>query len=307
MMIVTGGAGFIGSNLVKSLTKKESNVVVIDNLFSGSMDNLSDCKILFNSGNAGYEIGRLSKANCVFHLGMFSSTNMYREMPTRLSNVIEEFILIMEYAKKRRVPVIYASSSSVYNGNLVPFSENMNLNATDFYTEGRISIERIAKVYNEFYGVKSIGLRFFSVYGPGEKAKGNFANLVSQFKWSLERNESPVIFGSGQQTRDFIHVDDVVKALEISATKVDEINYGVFNIGTGVETSINDMSEKLKVAFNKKDIKNIYIPNKMKNYVERTKADTTLASNILGFKSSISLDDGIKKLVELDRLKDMVN
>ena len=170
----------------------------------------------------------------------------------------------------------------------------MPIYVTDFYTECRYAIERLAKLYNSLFGVKSVGLRFFSIYGPKEEFKKQYANIVSQFLWAMKRDESPVIFGDGTQTRDFTHVYDVVEALILAWKK--DFECEIFNVGTGVAHSFNEIVEILNRLLGK-NIKPIYKPNPIKNYVYHTLADTSKAEKMLGFKAKISLEEGLRMLL----------
>ncbi|MCD6226325.1 MAG: NAD-dependent epimerase/dehydratase family protein [Candidatus Aenigmarchaeota archaeon] len=296
--LVTGGAGFIGSHLCKELVKRKNEVIVVDNLHTGSLDNLKEIKdkIKFINKSCGEitseEIGKIDG---IFHLGIYSSSPMYRENKKLVGMVINDFINILELAKKRDTKIVFASSSSVYNNNPTPWKEEMNIKITDFYTEARYLMERLAKLYDELYNVKSVGLRLFSVYGPNEKSKGKYANLVSQFLWDMEKNKSPIVYGNGEQRRDFIYVDDVsnafIRAMDYNKTDI-------FNVGTGKDYSLNELISMLNDLLGK-NIKPKYIKNPIKNYVYKTKADTTKAKKLLNFEYTIDLKDGIKRLINI--------
>jgi UDP-glucose 4-epimerase len=219
---------------------------------------------------------------------------MYKREPRLVGEAINDAIEILEYAKKVGCKVVYASSSSIYNGNNPPYREDMPIYVTDYYTECRYLIERLAKFYNALHGVRTVGLRFFSVYGPKERHKGRYANIVSQFLWAMLNDESPVIYGDGTQTRDFIHVSDVVDALILLVEK--EFDCEIFNVGTGIAHNFNEVIEILNKAL-EKNIKPIYKPNPIRNYVYHTQADTTKAERVLGFKAKISLEEGISRLI----------
>ncbi|MEM2915573.1 MAG: NAD-dependent epimerase/dehydratase family protein, partial [Candidatus Bathyarchaeia archaeon] len=141
---------------------------------------------------------------------------------------------------------------------------------------------------------KSVELRFFSVYGPKERFKGEYANVISQFLWSMLKDEPPIILGDGTQTRDFIHIDDVIDALILAMDK--DFGCEIFNVGTGVAHNFNQIVEILNKVLGK-NIKPIYKPNPISNYVFHTLADTTKAEKILGFKAKITLEEGIRKLI----------
>ncbi|MEM2351580.1 MAG: NAD-dependent epimerase/dehydratase family protein, partial [Thermoproteota archaeon] len=210
--IVTGGCGFIGSNLVERLVNDGWDVKVFDNLSTGSLENIKGLDVEYYAYGYEHMEGLVPYADVIFHLGMPSSSPMYKSDPFLVGKTINDAIIIFEYARKKKCKVVYASTSSIYNGNPLPYREGMPIYITDYYTECRYAIERLAKLYNDLYGVKSVGLRLFSVYGPKEKYKGKYANIVSQFLWSIMRDEPPIIYGDGSQTRDFIYVSDVANA-----------------------------------------------------------------------------------------------
>lgn len=295
-ILVTGGAGFIGSNLVEELVK-ENSVIVLDNLHSGSLDNLRKVKdkieIINDSCNNIHKL-KLPKVDIIFHLGIASSSPMYKQNPLLVGEAINGTISVFEYAKKEKIKkVIFASSSSLYNGLQPPHNESMDIKVTDFYTEARLCIERIAKLYNVLNGIKSVGLRFFSVYGPHEEAKGKYANIVSQFLWEMEKGKSPIIYGDGTQRRDFVFVKDIVKACLLLMNS--EFECDVFNIGTGNSYSFNDVVDILNNKLNS-NIKPTYIEMPVKNYVDHTLADTKKIKN-LGYKSEYSLEKGIDEII----------
>jgi len=297
-VLVTGGAGFIGSNIVERLVRDGYKVSVIDNLHTGNKQNLKDVmnSINFRKGNAG-ELGIFNKRfDIIFHQGIYSSSPMYKENPLLVADALQDFTKIMEYAKKHSSKVVFASSSSVYNGLKPPHREDMQLLVTDYYTEGRIAMERLAELYNKLYGVKVIALRYFSVYGPHEEFKKQYANLITQFLWAMQKDQPLVVYGDGSQKRDFVYVEDVVEANIKAASTIDKIGFGIYNVGTGKNYSINEMINILQKELGKQ-AKVSYVENKIKNYVQETLADTKKAETELGFKTTINLGEGIKNLL----------
>ncbi len=172
----------------------------------------------------------------------------------------------------------------------------MPIYVTDYYTECRYAIERLAKLYNMLFDVKSVGMRFFSIYGPKEEYKGKYANIVTQFLWSMLKDESPVIFGDGNQTRDFTYVTDVVEALILAMKK--DFEYEIFNVGTGVAHTFNEVVDLLNRLLGK-NIQPVYRPNPIKNYVYHTLADTSKAEKVLGFKAKVNLEKGVSELIKI--------
>ena len=296
-IIVTGGAGFIGSNLVEELVRSGEDVVVVDNFTTGTMDNLKAVRKsvkVVRVPSQKIMMLKMPKVKTIFHLGIPSSSPMYRDNPLLVGEAISGFMNVFELAKKNRCKVVYASTSSMYRGCPTPHREDAFSEPFDYYTEARVAMERLARVYYGLHGVSSVGMRFFSVYGPHERAKGTFANNVSQFLWDMIENKAPEIFGDGEQTRDFVNAKDVVKACIKAAES--RLGCEVVNVGTGRETSFNQVIELLNKSLGK-SIKPVYSPNPIKNYVDHTLADLTRVKRLLGYKPSISLEEGIEQLV----------
>lgn len=296
--LVTGGAGFIGSNMVHELVRNNFEVVVVDNLSTGSLENIIDIahKIKFIKSNCAQVLSLpdLQDLSGIYHFGSPSTTGLYRDNHLLVGETANEFIQILELAKRENCKLIYASSSSVYNGNTPPFKEDMPVPVKDFYTEARYSMERMAQLYNDFYGVKSVGFRFFSVYGPREEAKKHFANLVSQFLWDMQVGKSPLIYGDGRQTRDFTFVDDINRGFYLGMNSA--LQCEIINLGTGNFYSLNELVGILNRLLGV-NIKPQYKENPIKNYVYETQADTSKAKQLLGFEAKTSLEEGIKKLL----------
>ncbi|MFN3909911.1 MAG: NAD-dependent epimerase/dehydratase family protein [Candidatus Anstonellaceae archaeon] len=296
--LITGGAGFIGSNLAGELFNLNKDLIIVDNFHTGSKENIKDLEEkkvkVFKKNSGQIEELKIKDIQAIFHNGIYSSSPMYKENPRLVSKALDEFIAILEYCRKKDVKLIFASTSSLYNGVEPPHKEDAILKPTDFYSEVRIAMERIARLYSDIYGLNVIALRYFSVYGPKEKSKGKYANLVSQFLWAMLENKQPLIYGDGKQTRDFVYVDDIIKANVCALNS--KIKFGIYNVGTGRAYSLNQLVEILNKKLNK-NIKPIYLENKIKNYVQHTLADITKAKNELGFEASISLEEGIGKLI----------
>lgn len=313
-VLITGVAGFIGSNLAEYLTKKGFKIIGIDNLHTGKKDNVQNLiktrKLKFYNLSSG-EIGKIDeKVKCVFHLGIPSSSPMYKKDKKLIVKSIDEAIKIFEYCLKNDIPLIIAGTSSVYNGNELPYSEEMEIKPFDFYTEVRYSIERLAKVYSSLYGLRVIVLRLFSVYGPKEQFKKCYANMITQFIWHGLKNKRPIIYGNGTQTRDFIHVSDVCEMFYLSYKLIKDVENGffeIFNVGSGIETSFNQIWEIICDMLGK-NIKPKYVENPIKNYVYRTRADMTKVLEWFGFYPSIELENGIEMQIKYyEKIIDLID
>lgn len=295
--LIIGGAGFIGSNLVEHHVHKGNEVVVCDNLHTGSLENLSSVKdsILFIKANARdltpVEVGHIDG---IYNLGIYSSSPMYKENPFLMGDALKDFLNVLLLSKDAGVKQVWASTSSIYNGNPTPWREDMPVYVRDYYGEIRYYMERLAALHYEWYGTPSLAMRFFSVYGPKEEAKGTYANLVTQFLWAMKEGEPAVIYGDGTQRRDFIHVSDVVNAL--NRAMYSSVNQDVFNVGTGTSYSLNELVEVLNEVLGT-SIAPRYVPNTIRGYVSETLADVNKAQDVLGFSAIVSLIEGIKLLL----------
>lgn len=298
-VLVTGGAGFIGSNLVEDLLVSGEEVTVLDNLMTGSLVNLEglDGNLDFVEGSC-VDVARLAHdPDVIYHLGIPSSSPMYKRDPFLVGEAINGMIAILGLARTTGARVVYASSSSLYSGIDPPHREDMQIQVTDYYTEARLCIERIAELYEKLFGVGSLGMRLFSVYGPKESTKKEYANMVTQFLWDMMEDKAPVIYGDGSQSRDFVYVKDVVRALRLA---MDSGYNGHLNVGTGEAYSFNDVVRMLNDKMGT-DIQPDYVENPIKNYVAHTLADTAKAENVLGFEAEYTLEEGMDELLKYYR------
>jgi len=205
----------------------------------------------------------------------------------------------MEEARNGDVnKVVYASTSSMYGSVEPPHREHMGEQPVNLYSASKMSRELYATVYADAYDVDVVGLRYFSVYGPRERAKGEFANLVSQFMWKMMNAEQPVIWGDGTRTRDFTFVTDIVRG-NIKAAESD-VSGDVFNLGTGAETSLNALVDKLNTVLGT-DIEPEYVEHPKETPVMRTKADNAKAQDLLDWQPQVDIDAGIQKTADFNR------
>ncbi|MHA1129350.1 MAG: NAD-dependent epimerase/dehydratase family protein [Candidatus Helarchaeota archaeon] len=304
-ILVTGGAGFIGSNVVEALVRENHEVLALDNFFLGRRENLSDVwdEIQFHQGDIQDSklVDKLVKGcDIVFHEAAYSSAPMFDNDPKPGMNInINGFINVLNAARDFNVKrVIFAATSRSYSGVRPPHKEEMQLRPSNFYTLSIFTREILAKLYWQKWRVESVGLRFFSIYGPHERSKGKFANVITQFLWDIKEKRSPIIYGDGSQTRDFTFVSDAVQASLLAMNSHKIMKGEIFNVGTGRATSFNQIIEKINEILGT-NIQAKKIENPIANYVKHTLADISKIKKILGYKSRVSLGDGIKKLVEV--------
>ena len=293
-ILVTGGAGFIGSNLVNSLYKN-NDVVVLDNLHTGNKRNIKKATengVVFVKCDAKNIKMIKGDFDHVFHLGIYSASPMYRDDPNLVGEVVQGITSVLEYCRAAEVPLVFASTSSIYNGINPPHMENVIPKVSDYYTEARIACERLGELYSNLYDMNIAALRFFSIYGYNDVGKGKYANLVTQFMISMLKNQQPIIYGDGEQRRDFVFVSDVVDAL-LKASEVKR--FEVYNVGTGKNYSLNEAMTKLQ-KITGKNINPKHIKMPVKNYVMTTLAETSKAKKEIGFSAKINLDKGINLL-----------
>lgn len=295
-ILVTGGAGFIGSNLVRRLLGAGHSVTVYDNFTTGVEENLAGISVPVIRDTIGnFDAHDTSEFQVIIHLGMPSTMMLYRNDSV---GCMEEAVMgmhkILEACRVNGSKLVFASSSSVYNGLELPHTEDREVLVKDFYTEARVAMERLAKLYSDLYGIHSIGFRFFAVYGPHEEAKKGYANMVSQFLWSIMRGESPRVFGDGSQTRDFTYVDDVTRIL-MEAMDKSFNQTEIFNIGTAHNYTFNDIIQVINEELGT-NVPPVYVENPIRNYVKTLLADITKLKQHFT-PPEIQLRDGVKKLI----------
>lgn len=300
--LVTGGAGFIGSNLAEMLVERDVEVKILDSMYLGTPENLEGLDVEIIEGSV-MDDGKVKEAvegcDTVFHNAARSSAPMHKENPAEGARInIEGFVNVVEEAMDQDVEkVVYASTSSMYGSVEPPHREDMGEKPTNRYSASKMARELYADVYAQ-KGLDITGIRYFSVYGPREKAKGRFANIISQFLWKMLDDESPKVFGDGEQTRDFTFVKDIARANILAAEKGESGQY--YNIGTGKETSFNTVVDKLNEELGK-DIEPENVENPIKNYVRRTRADISRAKEDLGYEPEYSFEEGLKETVDYYR------
>jgi UDP-glucose 4-epimerase len=288
-VLITGGAGFIGSNLASRLVKEKAEVLVLDNFSAGKKEKIpSDCTVIRGNIEDTTVFRQIEPVDYVFNFGAPSSVILFNAEPTAcFQTTVCGFINLLEWAKKVKVKkVVYPSSGSVYGAAPPPQAEVDDVLPMNLYAVAKFACEHIARLYKQ---IPSIGLRIFAGYGPGEEHKGNFASPVTLFLDMILKDERPLVFGDGNQSRDFVYIDDVVEAI-IRAAERDII--GLVNVGSGKTYTFNECIESINLLLGK-NISPTYV-NKPVNYLERTLADTTKMKKLLNLNPS-NLEEGLQK------------
>jgi UDP-glucose 4-epimerase len=295
--VVTGGAGFIGSNIVKLLVKKGHQVTVIDNLYTGSFSRLKNVEneISFHKVDIR-DVGKIKEVitdiDGIFHQAALTSLPESYLKPDEYFDVnVNGTKNIFTLAKELEIKVVYASSSSVYGDvSDIPIKENFKRNPINPYGKTKVEKEKLAE---EFWvkGVSIIGLRYFNVYGKGQT--GTYAGVITQFMKRLRDDLPPVIHGKGNQVRDFISVEDIAKANLLSMES--NTNQDFLNVGTGKLISVLDLA-KMMIKISSKKISPIF-DDKIPGDVEKSQADVTRCKEKIGFNYSMNIYNGLKKLM----------
>jgi nucleoside-diphosphate-sugar epimerase len=302
-ILVTGGAGFIGSHLVDALVAADCNVTVLDNLSTGHLSNLKhiEDRITFYEGDIRDQ-SKLVKASkdcdIIFHEAAVVSVPQTVDNPVDSAMVNDMGTLfVLEAARKNKVKrVILASSCAVYGSEPeIPKHEKTKLKPQSPYAVQKLTGEYYARIYYELYGIETVSLRYFNVYGPRQDPSSPYSGVISIFLTKASAKISPVIFGDGNQYRDFIFVKDVVKANLLAANE-SKAQGDIFNIGTGKYVRINDLW-KMICRLAGKNIEPKYEPSRHGD-IRESVADIDYAKKDIGFEPEYSFEKGLKETFE---------
>ena len=296
--VVTGGAGFIGNNIVKLLIKKGHDVDIIDNLHTGKKENLNEImdkvnffKIDIRDKNSLEEI--IKNSNGIFHEAALTAVPESFEKPQEYHDVnVIGTKNIFEIAKKENIRVVYASSSSIY-GNVknIPIIEKADRKPINPYGQTKLEDEFLAEEFSK-NNLSVIGLRYFNVYGIGQT--GSYAGVITKFLENIKNQKSFIVNGNGNQVRDFIHVKDIAQA-NVAAMESKTKN-GFFNIGTEIPTSINNLA-KLMVELSNHKHKIIHGPQ-LEGDIEISQADMNFTNKSFNWSHKINLKEGLRDLIK---------
>ena len=295
---VTGGAGFVGSHLVKLLIKKGHEVKVIDNLHTGKMENLQEVEseIEFQKIDIqDYDSieKELNSVDGVFHQAALTVVQDSFKMPEKFHDVnVKGTENIFKIAQKNNFKVVYASSSSVYgHQNVVPILEDFEKRPINPYGKTKLDDENLAEKYAK-YDVKIIGLRYFNIFGKGQTLE--YAGVITKFLDRIRDKKPPIIFGTGSQIRDFIHVEDIANANYL-AMDSDVSNLHV-NVGTGNSISILELA-KIMIDISNLDLEPI-MEKALEGDIEKSQSDNTLARKSFGWEPEKKLEEWLKEIMK---------
>lgn len=303
-VLVTGGAGFIGSHLVDALAQKGCQVVVLDNLSTGCLENLAGVRdqITFIKGDiTNRETLEKTVKGCdiIFHLAAQVSVPLSIEKPVESAQTNQAgALLVLDAARRLGVRrVILASSCAVYGDTGgQPCLEEMTGLPLSPYALQKLVMEHYASLYSRMYGLETVCLRYFNVYGPRQSPNSEYSGVISLFLSHAWNGTVPVIYGDGRQTRDFIHVSDVVRANLQAAQTENGFTGRSFNIGTGQATSITDLWHLISRLTCANPAVEYAAPRS--GDIATSLADICQARDVLGFESRLSLENGLMASIE---------
>ena len=307
--LVTGGAGFIGSHVVDSLVASGEQVRVVDNLSTGNAANLIQHDpgviefIEADLVDPSVVADVVDGIDFVIHIAAIPSVprSVRDPVASHLANV-DATLLLLEAAKAARVNrFVFASSSSVYgDSSILPKHEQMYPNPLSPYALQKAVGEQYLRLFSSLYGLDTVALRFFNVFGPRQDPDSPYSGVISLFTAALSDGRQPIIYGDGEQTRDFTYVSDVVAAV-VAASTAPGVSGTAINVACGGRVSVNDLFKTLRDVMGV-DVDPIYQPQRVGD-VRDSQADNTLAKQLLGFHAMVTVEEGLRRTVDWYRTR----
>ncbi len=299
-VLVTGGAGFIGSHLVHGLLDRGDRVRVLDNLSTGSKVNLAGLEIDFIEGDirdAAVVQQSIKDVDFIFHLAAFISVAGSMEDPLTCytANLNGSLNVLMQASQAGVQRVVLASSAAIYGESESPVAENHPLNPQSPYAASKLAMEQAAKLFSQSFSLETVCLRFFNAYGPRQSPDSPYAAAIPKFIQVMLAGEPATIHGDGRQTRDFVYVKDIVEAMLLAAGG-DSIDSRIFNIAGGNSIPINELVETLQQFFPETPDP-VFGPPRQGD-LRFSEADISSAERALGYRPRIDLQEGLEITVE---------
>jgi nucleoside-diphosphate-sugar epimerase len=305
--LVTGGAGFIGSNTVDELVRRGHGVVVLDDLSSGKEENLAEVrnKITFMKGSVT-DLEAVQKAmhqaDYVIHLAARTSVPRSVKDPLDTNRInVDGTLNVLLAARNNKVKrIVVAASSSAYGETpTLPKLETMQPAPISPYGVSKYVTELYAQTFGRCYGLENVSLRYFNIFGPRQDPDSPYSGVLSRFATAFLEKEQPVVFGDGEQTRDFTYVDNAVQA-NLLACEAPSVSGGVFNIGTGDRISLNRTLELLRRISGKQLQAKYEAPRE--GDIRDSQADISRAREVLGYEPTVLFEEGLERTFEWYRL-----
>lgn len=299
-VLVTGGAGFIGSHLAETLWKLGAQVVVIDDLSGGSRENLQSFgPVEYHEGTI---LDRDLLASCtrgckfVFHQAALGSVPRSVEQPRLYHDVNTTGTLnVLEAAREAKVTrVMFAASSSAYGPNPVPWIENMPPLPKSPYAANKLAGEGLLRAWAASYPIDTVSLRYFNIFGPRQNANSAYAAVIAAFASALLKGKRPVIYGDGMQSRDFTFVANVVHANLLAAASERPLAGEVINVGCGTQITVNELAAAMAGALGRPDLKPVYEPPRAGDILHSF-ADLKRTEELLNYKPIIAFRPGLEQ------------
>ena len=302
--LVTGGAGFIGSHIAAALMADGMRVRVLDDLSTGHRENIEEIggDLDFINGSVADEqlLNKvLENVEVVFHEAAIPSVPRSVEAPrqTHIASVDGTFSLLVAARDRKVRRVVYAASSSAYGDQpTLPKVEQMLPDPLSPYAVAKLVGEYYCQVFTRVYGLETVSLRYFNVFGPRQDPGSQYSGVVSRFISTLLSNERPVIYGDGEQSRDFTYIDNVVFA-NLKAASAQDASGKVINVANGERITLNELLAELKDLTGKQDVTAEYREPRVGD-VRHSLADITLARQFLGYESKVGLRDGLQRTID---------
>lgn len=303
-VLVTGGAGFIGSNLADELLRQGAKVKVFDNLSTGFRENLEeiggDFEFIEGDLNDNSLLEKAVKGvEYIFHQAALPSVPRSVENPEETHKAcVDGTFNLLRLAKENNVKrVIYAASSSAYGDQpTLPKVETMLPEPLSPYAAAKLMGEYYCQVFSRVYNLETVSLRYFNVFGPRQNPSSMYSGVISRFIDALMKNSQPVIFGDGEQSRDFTYIANVVNA-NIRAAQTNQGIGEVVNAANGERISLNELLAVLKKITDKNEVEAVYQPAR-KGDVKHSQADNTRAVKWLGYEKLVGLENGLENTIE---------
>jgi len=302
--LVTGGAGFIGSHIAAALMAEGARVRVLDDLSTGHRENIDEIggDLDFINGSVADEqlLNKvLEDVEVVFHEAAIPSVPRSVEEPrqTHIASVDGTFSLLDAARRNNVRRVVYAASSSAYGDQpTLPKVEQMLPDPLSPYAVAKLVGEYYCQVFTRVYGLETVSLRYFNVFGPRQDPGSQYSGVVSRFISTLLSDERPVIYGDGEQSRDFTYIDNVVFA-NMRAASAADASGKVINVANGQRITLNELLAELKDLTGKQDVTAEYREPRVGD-VRHSLADITLAQQFLGYESKVDLREGLQRTID---------